>query len=253
MALALADSIGKTGWNLTDQMNRYCDWWQNGTYSVNGRCFDIGTQTRYALNEFLDTNQARSGDTDEANSGNGSIMRLAPVAIKYADLFPARIEELSIIAEDSSATTHPSPQCTSACRYMALVLAALINGEEKKDVLSPDWKYLNELNEIKPLHKLVQKVAEGSFRSGKVKGSGWVIESLEAALWAFSSSSGFDQAVLKAANLGNDADTTAAVCGQFAGAYWGETGISYTPFRDELDRKDMIEEALASLGVGKHY
>src|SRR6266446_4765315 len=96
MALALADSIATVGWDLNDQASRYVEWWQTGKYSVNGRCFDIGITTRSALSKFLANNNAlASGDASERASGNGSIMRLAPVPIRYADLYPNKVEELS--------------------------------------------------------------------------------------------------------------------------------------------------------------
>jgi ADP-ribosyl-[dinitrogen reductase] hydrolase len=80
MALALADSIASVGWDLNDQANRYVEWWQTGKYSVNGRCFDIGITTSNALNRFLANKDAlASGNSSEQSSGNGSIMRRAPV------------------------------------------------------------------------------------------------------------------------------------------------------------------------------
>ena len=128
MALALADSIASVGWNLNDQAGRYTAWWQKGEYSVNGWCFDIGITTRSALNRFLKTGDARtSGDTSERASGNGSIMRLAPVSIRYTDLFPDQLDELVRLLVESSLPTHASPQCLSACAYMGLVLCGLIH------------------------------------------------------------------------------------------------------------------------------
>ncbi len=117
MALALADSIATVGWDLNDQASRYVEWWKNGKYSVNGQCFDIGITTRRALHNFLANNNAlASGDASERASGNGSIMRLAPVPIAYADLYPNNIEELSRLADESSLPTHASEQCRSACQ-----------------------------------------------------------------------------------------------------------------------------------------
>ncbi len=105
------------------------------------------------------------------------------------------------------------------------------------------------LNDIKLLHPLIQEVAEGSFRHKQppaIEGSGWVVKSLEAALWAFHAADSFEEAVLRAVNLGDDADTTGAICGQLAGACWGETNIP-EPLRSGLARMDMIEEALAGI------
>ncbi|MSR30691.1 MAG: ADP-ribosylglycohydrolase family protein [Gemmataceae bacterium] len=253
LALALADSIAIAGWDLQDQASRYTSWWMEGKYSVNGRCFDIGLTTREALVNFLrDKNALTSGVRPENSSGNGSIMRLAPVPIYFAAHFPANLRELSRLAEESSLPTHASPQCLSACRYLALVLAALIQGESREAVMAPDWQPLKELNAIQPLHPLIQEVTQGSFRRRQppaIRGSGWVVKSLEAALWAFDDSLAFDEAVLKAVNLGDDADTTAAVCGQLAGAYWGEQGIPQA-LRAGLARMDLLEAALAGLGQG---
>jgi len=252
LALALADSIATVGWDTNDQAARYVQWWQTGKYSVNGRCFDIGLTTSRALEKFVATKDATtSGDRSNRASGNGSIMRLAPVPIRYANLYPDKLAELSRLAEESSLPTHASDPCVSACRYLATVLAALIHGEDRDEVLNPDWKPLKQLNDIRPLHPLIQEVAQGSFRKKQppvIEGSGWVVKSLEAALWAFHDAGTFEVAVLKAVNLGDDADTTGAVCGQLAGAYWGESGISGA-LRAGLARKDMLEAALAGIVV----
>jgi ADP-ribosylglycohydrolase len=250
MALALADSIATVGWDLNDQASRYVEWWKTGKYSVNGRCFDIGITTRRALHNFLaNKNALLSGDPSERASGNGSIMRLAPVPIGHADLYPDKLDELSRLADESSLPTHASEHCRSACRYLATVLAALIQGEDRKEVLSPDWKPLQTLNDIKPLHPLIQEVAEGSYRHKQppvIEGSGWAVKSLEAALWAFHDAASFEEAVLRAVNLGDDADTTGSICGQLAGAYWGESNIPGS-LRSGLARMDMLEEALVGI------
>jgi ADP-ribosylglycohydrolase len=250
MALALADSISTVGWDLNDQANRYVQWWKTGKYSVNGRCFDIGITTRNALSNFLaHKNALSSGDSSERASGNGSIMRLAPVPIRYASLYPNKVEEMSRLADESSVPTHASEQCRSACRYLGTILAALIQGEDRDAVLSPDWKPLQHLNDIKPLHPLIQEIVQDSFRHKQppaIKGSGWVVKSLEAALWAFHDADSFEEAVLKGVNLGDDADTTGAICGQLAGAFWGESKIPES-LRSGLARMDMLESALAGI------
>jgi ADP-ribosyl-[dinitrogen reductase] hydrolase len=132
--------------------------WKTGKYSVNGRRFDIGITTRSALGNFVAKNNAlASGDRWEGTDGNGSIMRLAPVSIRFGHLYADRLDELSRLAEESSMPTHASEQCVSACRYLATVLAALIHGEDRDAVLSPNWQPLQQLNEIKPLHPLIQE------------------------------------------------------------------------------------------------
>lgn len=253
LALALAHSIGQ-GWDLNDQARCYLRWWRTGEYSVNGRCFDIGGTTSAALSRFQQTGDAfTSGDSSEHASGNGSIMRLAPVPIRFAHLFPDQLDELCGLAAESSLPTHASPQCLSACRYLALILAGLMHGLDRSEVLSPDWAPLQKLRATEPLHCEVDAVAAGSFRERQppeIAGTGYVVQSLEAALWAFHDAQDFREAVLRAVNLGDDADTTGAVCGQLAGALWSESGIP-TEWREGLACQEMIETALQGLLGGK--
>ncbi len=244
LAVALGDSIVSVGWDLNDQAKRYLDWYENGRYSVTGKCFDIGNQTRAALAQFKRTGDAySSGSSAERSSGNGSIMRLAPVPVALAGLYPDQVKLLADFAEQSSVPTHPSAPCRSACRYFGVVLAALAAGEPREEVLSPTWPVLDDLG---PLHPTVDAVARGSFRAKQppaIRGGGYVVESLEAALWAFAGAQDFREAVLRAVNLGDDADTTGAVCGQLAGACWGESGIP-ADWRTGLARTDLLEAAL---------
>lgn len=112
MALALADSMIHVGWDLEDQARRYLGWWNQGKYSVNGRCFDIGNTVCSELSRFEANEDGLScAGTDERASGNGSIMRLAPIPIYYADLFPDDVAKLCRLAEESSLPTHASGQC----------------------------------------------------------------------------------------------------------------------------------------------
>jgi len=252
MALALADSIAEVGWDIDDQAERYVKWWRTGAYSVNGRCFDIGNTTIAALQRFRETGDARtSGDPSGHASGNGSIMRLAPVPIRYMYMFPDGIGDLVEKAVESSLPTHASPQCLSACVYMTVVLCGLIDGRPREEVLDPEWEPMLGAREIHAFHPDVAEVADGSFKrkqSPEIVGSGYVVKSLEAALWAFHDAEDFREAVLRAVNLGDDADTTGAICGQFAGAMWGESGIP-REWLEGLARRDMIEGALAGLGA----
>ena len=152
-------------------------------------------------------------------------------------------------AAESSLVTHASPKCLSACRYLGLVLAGLVAGVDKKDVLSPAWPMLEELRSLGPLHPDIDEVALGSFRTRQppqIAGSGYVVRSLEAALWAFQQTDDFQSAVLQAVNLGDDADSTGAVCGQLAGACYGANGIS-AELLTGLAKQELIENASARL------
>jgi ADP-ribosylglycohydrolase len=257
MALALANSLGR-GWDLNDQAREYVAWWQHGKYSVIDRCFDIGITTSSGLKTFQSTQDAASsGSRSPQAAGNGSIMRLAPVPIDFVGRSPASVaafdwETLAQRAAESSLPTHGSASCLSACRVMAVMLAALMLGEPREAVLAADWPVLARLQAQEPLDPAILEVVQGSYRHKSppaIRGSGYVVESLEAALWAFHHGASYADAVLQAVNLGHDADTTGAICGQFAGAYWGESGIP-SEWRAGLVRPEMIEAALTSLGVG---
>jgi len=249
MALALADSIGD-GWNLDDQTARYLLWYRFGKYSVNGQCFDIGMTTSRGLRRFESgTPAAESGDPSETASGNGSIMRLAPVPIANWEWLETDPDRLIARLRESSLPTHRSVACQHACAYLGLLLAGLIAGYGREQILDPGWRPVADRRDR--WHPQIAEVATGSFRSKQppqIRGSGWVVESLEAALWAFAAASDFEDAVLVAVNLGNDADTTGAVCGQLAGACFGQSGIP-EHLRSGLARSEMIDTALSKLGV----
>ena len=237
-------------WDLDDQARRYMAWWTKGEYSVTGRCFSIGTTTIAALHRFQETGDIRkSGNPSPSASSNGSIMRLAPVPIRYSHMFPDRMSDLVERAVESSLTTHASPPCLSACVYMTVVLCGLIDGRPREEVLDPEWEPMRQAREIAPFHPEIGEVADGSFRRKQppeIVGSGYVVKCLEAALWAFHDATDFREAVLMAVNLGDDTDTTGAVCGQLAGAYWGEAGIP-NEWLSGLLRRDMFEKAIAGL------
>jgi len=250
MALALADSIATVGWDIDDQASRYLTWWRTGACSVNGRCFDIGVTTAGSLRRYETTGDAAvSGDPSERAAGNGSIMRLGPVPIAYLDLYPDDAGRLVRRCIESSRPTHRAPQALSGAAYLGIVLAALMAGEDRDEVLSETWWGIDALRAQIDVHPAVAEVIAAGYRTKEppeIVGSGYVVESLEAALWAFTGADDFATAVLAAVNLGDDADTTGAVCGQLAGAYWGRSGIP-DDFLDGLVRRDVVEEAARRL------
>jgi ADP-ribosyl-[dinitrogen reductase] hydrolase len=216
MALCLATSLVEcAGFDARDQMERYCRWADEGYLSSTGYCFDIGNTVRAALGSFLRTGEPFSGSTDPCTAGNGSIMRLAPIPIYFFD-DRNRLEEL---AADSSRTTHGTAECLDACRLFAGILRRALAGASREEVLAAE-DFHGE--------SAIEAIAQGGYRHkarDQIQGLGYVVPSLEAALWSFHHSESFEEAILLAANLGDDADTTAAICGQLAGAFYGEEGI----------------------------
>lgn len=225
MALCLAESlIERRGMDPADQMRRYLRWYREGYHSSTGRCFDIGNQTRAALERFERSGEPFADEVGESSSGNGSIMRLAPVPIWFVDSPQEALDACAL----SSRTTHGSRQCVDACRLLGALILGAIGGVAKETLLAPGYSPVEGYWAAHPLVKEIADIAEGSYHTREppaIQGSGYVVRSLEAALWAFHRSSGFREGALMAANLGDDADTTAAVFGQIAGAFYGESGI----------------------------
>lgn len=216
MALALGDSLLQAGdLDPRDLMKRFDAWHQRGEYSCTGRCFDIGMTTRTALQQWRQSGNPLAGSQDPQSAGNGSLMRLAPVAVRFwRD--PAKLEEA---AQAQSRTTHGAAEAVDACVAYGRLLGEVIAGVPLHLALAPRrdaWR------------GAIGTIMAGSWRDkgrNEILSSGYVAHSLEAALWAVGRARDFSEAVLIAANLGDDADTTAAIAGQLAGAAWGASGI----------------------------
>jgi ADP-ribosylglycohydrolase len=226
MALCLAESLVCTGrMDLGDQASRYVRWWRHGHLSSTGRCFDIGNATRAALLRYEQSGDPRAGSVDANAAGNGSLMRLAPVAMKFCACPAVAVHACG----ESSLVTHAAPACIDACRWFGGLLAGAMLGAAKEELLSPMYTPVPGLWERHPLlSPEVLAVARGSYLAKEppaIRGSGWVVHTLEAALWAFARTTSFAAGLLQVVNLGEDADSTGAVYGQLAGAFYGESGI----------------------------
>jgi ADP-ribosyl-[dinitrogen reductase] hydrolase len=223
MALCLATSlVEREGFDADDQMRRYVRWAYEGYLSSTGRCFDIGNSVRSALERFRHDGNPYAGSSDPNTAGNGCIMRLAPIPM----FFCSDLGKMERFAADSARTTHGASECIDACRLFARMICralhvALVDRDPKREVL------LGDADSFAGSGNIVA-IARGEYLQkpeAEIRGSGYVVRSLEAALWAFARTDSFENAILMAANLGDDADTTAAVCGQLAGAYYGKAEI----------------------------
>ena len=232
MALCLAESLLiKNGFDAIDQMNRYVDWWQNGYLSSTGECFDIGITVSDALARYQATNEPYSGSCHPYTAGNGSLMRLVPVVLHY---FPDR-EQVRIFAASSSRTTHAAPEAVECCQLFAELICNALQGASKQELLNA--------TKTKLLEPKVAAIARGDYlgkSANDIQGSGYCVAALEAALWCFDQTNNFAAAILKAANLGDDADTTAAIVGQLAGAHYGVRAIPES-WLEKLHLRDDIE------------
>ena len=242
MALCLADSLIACGkLDTSDLMRRFVKWWKHGENSCTGQCFDIGTTTRKALAFFEHAGKLASdqGENDR-QAGNGTLMRLAPVAIFAAPDIPTAVE----LAVAQSRTTHAAPVAHDACAYFATLLVEAIMGADKDAILVP--RAFQGRAEI-------ANIAAGSWRSkgrDQISSSGYVVHTLEAALWCVGRAAGFEEAVILAANLADDADTVGAVTGQLAGAIYGAEAVP-PKWREQVawrNRLEMLSMGLCSSG-----
>jgi ADP-ribosylglycohydrolase len=249
MALCLAESLIERGeFDAEDQMRRYLRWREEGYLSSKGYCFDIGPTTSAALTRFQRTGDPYSGSTDRFKAGNGSLMRLAPVPVFHADDPYLALE----LCAASSRTTHATLAAVDACRYFGALLLGALHGAAKEELLSPFYAPVPGYWERAPLVPEVAEIAAGSFRRKRppeIRGRVYVVDTLEAALWAFHTTSDFRAGCLAAANLGDDADTTAAIFGQIGGAFYGEGAIP-AEWRERLAMRETIDRYAEALAGG---
>ena len=214
MALCLAESLIEYPLlDRNDLLSRFSKWYREGVNSPTGRCFDIGTTTRSAIVNWEKAGSVLN-NTGPWDAGNGSIMRLAPAVIKYHDDRDRAIATAIMQGE----TTHGSVEACDSCDLLARVLLTAYVTDDKNAVLNVDaqdgWA-----DNVKNILKTLDVSRD------EVKSSGYVIHTLHAALWCFKNTDNFRDAILLATNLGEDADTVAAVTGQIAGAFYGMSGI----------------------------
>jgi ADP-ribosyl-[dinitrogen reductase] hydrolase len=233
MALCLAESLlAMNGFNAGDQMLRYVNWWVRGHLSSTGECFGMGRTVNSALQRYLHTNKPFSGSSEPCTAGNGSLMRLAPVALYF---HPDEKQVLQHCAE-SSRTTHAAPEAIECCSVLGAVIGRCLAGVAKDAVCD-----VSDLSLLEPKVSEIARSGYATKAAQEILGTGYAVASLEAALWCFTTTSSFEEAILKAANLGDDADTTAAITGQIAGAFYGEEGIP----NHWLDRLHMHDDIRA--------
>jgi ADP-ribosyl-[dinitrogen reductase] hydrolase len=227
MALCLAEELisGSGEIDSSRLLRRFCNWWKNGHNSVTGECFDIGDATRSALSAFLHHGSIVNNEASHLQA-NGSIMRLAPAAIVVE-----RREDAIEVSVAQGVTTHAAAIPSECCRELGGLLWDLIEFGDRA------------------------LIGDGYQRRSRasVVSSGHAPATLDAARWSVATTDSFRSAVLRAANLGDDADTVGAVTGQIAGALYGASGIP-DAWLAKLAWSDRIKElgrSLWQLRVGR--
>ena len=217
MAVCLGQSlIEKRTLDNGDLLNRFCDWAENGTNTSTGIAVGIGQNTLRVLGDFRRNGYLEALPFGAKNDGNGSLMRLAPVSCFAKD----NIEEAVVLAGLQSRATHASRHAEECCQILAELLCHLISG--KPLIWAVEQAHNRPRNNEISVMMRRNIIAESE---DDIQSGGYVINTLHAALWSNLTADSFESAVLKACNLGDDADTTAAVAGQIAGAMYGYSNV----------------------------
>lgn len=247
LALCLADSLLATNkFDSRDQLNNYVKWLQEGYRSSIDRAFDVGFTTGQALTEYLKTNNEFPGIKGEYSAGNGSIMRLAPVPLFFHNSIKGELLNYCAL---SSRTTHAEPICEEACQLMGLwIQDALTKSNFNGLALLKNYIEIIEDFNKRNIHSELKLVLEGRYKDPEqpIISSGYVVHTLEVALWAIENSNSFEEGMLKVVNLGGDADTAGAVFGQLSGATYGVDAIPER-WKKKVYLRDEIEKIALEL------
>ena len=235
MTLATLDSfIKKDKIDMNDIMRKFLAWFKDYTYCPHGVCFDIGHTVVTALGRyderslFGDCDPTRCGGRGFKDNGNGSLMRILPIAF---------VEHTVQDILDLSSLTHAHEIALMSCRLYVQLAENLMNGMSKEDAITHLTCCIDECENIPKMK---------GYPRESIKSSGYVIDSFEAAVWSFVNSESYSECVIKAVELGEDTDTVAAIAGGLAGIYYGIGGEKGVPeeWIDTLARKDWIMEML---------
>lgn len=249
LTFCLADSLCQ-GYNLKAIANSFCRWRYQQEWTPHGEVFDIGGTTNQAIKNILNgVNPVEAGETDERSNGNGSLMRILPMVYLSSTV---SFYQLMQWVHECSCLTHAHVRSQIACGIYISIAVKILEGLDLKSA------YLLGIEAVKPIYYNPSLAVEASrferVLTGKIdqlsmdqiESSGYVIHTLEAALWCLLTTSSYAEAVLKAVNLGEDTDTTAAVTGGLAGLYYGVENIP-SEWIEQIARKDDIIALAAQL------
>jgi ADP-ribosylglycohydrolase len=251
LTLCLAEVLTK-GYDLEKIGESFVKWNKYGHWTAHGRLFDIGGTTRHSIARLIKGESAKfSGNIFEEDNGNGSLMRILPLAFYLKN--EENIDTIYRTVKEVSSITHGHFRSVFACFIYVIFAIELIKGKDKKDAYNHVQKTALEYVEIQGFNpkevELFQRILKNDiskYNEDEIKSSGYVLHSLEASLWCFLNSENYSEAVLKAVNLGEDTDTTGAITGGIAGIYYGFENIP-EEWVSELVRKEDIENLCSKL------
>ena len=251
MVLATLDSLTGT-LDYKDIMNKFAQWLGEGRYTANGEVFDVGNSTRKAILLYAagDISPTECGQNSEWDNGNGSLMRMLPFVLY---LYYRKLENPLDIIADASRLTHSHERSIVGCGIYALILWEILCEKSHEAVykgLSKACEIYGDNEEFANYSRLFE-LDFAALPVGKINSSGYIVDTLEAAVWCFLNSESYSECVLKAVNLGEDTDTVAAVAGGMAGALYGYNNLP-SKWINKLARNEYIEQ-LCIKACGRWY
>ena len=247
LTIAAMESIARLGKiDFQDIMENFLRWYNDGEFTASGRRFDVGNATRAAIVRFSRKllPPTKCGSTDEHSNGNGSLMRILPATLYlYGTRGRIDVEELEVI-HDFSALTHGHAVSKIACGIYSLIAAKILDGKNLSEAFAlgmDDAKIFYGKHEA---FENFSRLCDENFAAldeEEIYGSGYVVEALEAALWCLLNTDDYKSLALKAVNLGEDTDTTAAIAGGLAGIFYGAESIP-DEWLKILKRRDYLEK-----------
>ncbi len=247
MTFCLAEALCK-GYDLQEIADNFIKWYDENYWTPHGKVFDIGVTTRKTIENLMDgVSPTQSGDGNDRSNGNGSLMRILPIVF-YVMNKP--IEERFRIVEEVSSITHSHIRAVICCFIYIEYAILLIQGKEKFAAYNEIQKSVSEFirtleitdKELKFFDRvLLSDISQ--YQKDEIYSSGYVVHTLEAGLWSFLRAEDYKNAVLEAVNLGDDADTTAAVAGGIAGIYYGTENMPAEWLEKLVKRNEIIDLA----------
>ena len=245
LTFCLMDSL-INGYNIQDISNKFVLWLYDSLWTSHGNVFDIGISTQLAINKINQGfSSLDSGGKKESDNGNGSLMRISPLAL----FLHGKDCNKETLVKEVSSITHAHPRSIIACYFYTIYLMNLLNNESKLDAYKKAVKKTksdlnNEYYTIE--FKYFKRVFSGdimNINKNDISSTGYVVHTLEASLWCFLNFRSYEEVVLNAVNLGDDTDTIGAIAGSMAGAFWGEQSIPEN-WVNSLARKKDISKLL---------
>lgn len=234
------------GYEPDRMANAFVRWIADGHWSARGTVFDVGSGTRTAIRRLAcGTKPEHAGGTQESDNGNGSLMRILPVALRFAS---QPLEFVANVAAQSSRLTHGHPRSCFACAIYCTIACRLAAGTSPQDAIRQAATFVRRWNspctsELSRFERALDPNL-GSCNRREIESGGYVVETLEAALWCVLNNSSYEETVLDAVNLGADTDTTACVTGGLAGVIYGEQAIP-VEWRSQLPREDELDQLIS--------